>query len=245
MSLPIRFNLVFLFFLVIGCNSPDSWDCFQVAGKEKTELRHFDNFSKILIYDKLDVEIIQADHYTVEIRAGENLISGITTKLSGNRIEIENKNTCELLRNSDKIPLVRIYFDSIKNLQVFSSGTVRSVDTIRLEQINLSKRSNGDLFLTLESNNVFIYSNEFGDAVINGKINNVSIEQVGVGLVDFSQCDTKKAYVFNQGPGTSKVNVDTEIGGIISGNGVLEVYGNPNIRDVNLIDDGKIIYIDP
>ncbi len=231
--------------LLLACNSPDSWDCFQVAGKEQSELRQFDSFYKILIYDKLDVELIQADHYAVEITAGENLISGITTKLSENRLEIGNSNTCELLRNSDKIPLVRVYFDSIENLQVFSSGTVRSLDTIRLEFINLSKRSNGDLFLTLASNNVFIYSNEYGDAVIHGKIDNVSIQQVGVGLVDFSQCDINKAYVINQGPGTSKVKVDFEIAGIISGNGVLEVYGDPIIRDVSLKDEGKIIFYDP
>lgn len=228
-----------------ACDSPNSWDCIQVSGKKITERRDFNSFAKVSIFDKIDVEIIQADHYAVEIVAGENVVAGISTKISGDRLEIGNENTCELLRNSDKLPLLRLYFDTIESLEVLSSGTVRSIDTIRIKKLNLSKRSNSDMILTLQSDNVFIYSNEYGDAIFHGKIKNISVEQEGIGWVDFSQTMAENAYVITRGPGTTKVNVSDKVSGIISGNGILEVYGDPEVREVNVKDDGRIIFNSP
>lgn len=245
MSLRIRYSFIFLLVIASACNNPDSWDCFQVAGKTKVERREFNNFSQISVFNKLDVEIIQTDHYAVEIQAGENLIPGITTKIAGSRLEIENNNSCELLRNSDKIALVRIFFDSIDNIEVFTTGTLKSIDTIRLKSINLSKRSNGDMFLNLKADNVFIYSNEYGDAIFSGNIKSVSIRQEGIGLVDFSQCNIENGYVITRGPGKTKVKVKNEISGDVSGNGILEVYGDPQVRQVQVKDQGQLIYIDP
>jgi hypothetical protein len=228
----------------ITCNSPDSWDCLRSAGKETTEIREIQPFRAVSIFDKLDVEFVQDGELFVEIKAGKNLLPGIKTEQSDDQLVIKNDNRCELIRNSDKRAKLIIHFDTLQNIEIFSSGTVSSKDTIKLDRLLFSKRSNGDLFMTVNVENLFIYSNEYGDAYFNGRIQSASSRQEGVGLVDFSKCEIENADIFSQGPGTTKVNCRRSIRAITERNGIIRVFGNPQDRDITVRDEGQIIFED-
>lgn len=246
MSSLIKYSIYLLFaFVFLSCNSTDGWDCIKTRGDVITDFRSLDSFKRIYVYDKLDVELLQSESNAIEVIGGENLLPKITSEINGEDLIIRNENKCELIRNSDTRALVRIYFDSITNLEVFCSGFVRSIDTISVDQLFMSKRSNGDLFLTLNCNRVFIYSNEYGDAIFNGNIDRVSVRQEGVGLVDFSQCLANISNVETRGPGETRVNVQNKITGLVKGNGVLKVFGNPIERGINVIEDGQVLFLGP
>ncbi len=246
MFLPIKFRYFIsaVLILFVSCNSEDSWDCFKTAGKVQIEYRDLEDFDKVSIFDKVEVELIQSDKNGIEIRAGKNLISGVVSKIEGDRLVIQNQNKCELLRNSDHIINLKLFFDSLINIQVYSSGSVFSRDTLFLKKLNISKQSNGDLSITLKSENVFIYSNEYGDALINGKIGNVSIRQQGVGMVDFSRCQIDSASIFTQGPGQIQIFSKYKIQGEIIRTGKVVLFGDP-IEDILIKDQGKLIYGNP
>jgi hypothetical protein len=216
----------------------------KLSGKTVTDFRTLENFSKISVFDKIDVELIQSDEYAVQITCGKNILPGIEYMINDDRLTIRNINTCELLRNSDNIPKVTIYFDSIQNIQIYNSGSVSTIDTLRLSKLNISKQSNGDLSLSIVSQNLFIYSNEYGDAYINGKVTNISTRQEGVGLLDLSNCSAKNVNIFTQGPGSTKIKCKEELKAQVIRTGRLFVYGDPKIRDV-LIEDTGIIEFFP
>lgn len=196
------------------------------------------------LFDKIDVEFVQDGERYVEIHAGKNLLSDIKTEQNGDQLVVKNDNRCELVRNSDRRSRVIIHFDTLQNIEIFSSGSITSRDTITLDRLLFSKRSNGDLSMTVNVERLFIYSNEYGDSFFRGKIQSASSRQEGVGLVDFSACRISDADIYSQGPGTTRIFCESSLRATAERTGIIRVFGNPLQRELIIKDNGQIIFAD-
>lgn len=229
--------------LFISCNSENSWDCVQTMGDIVEEERELNEFTRLFAYDRVDVKLVQDTVHKVIIRSGKNLMSDIITKSKDGVLEIQNKNTCSIVRNSNHIPHLEVHFKNLTNLRVYNSQLFYSEDTLNFDDLLIWKISNGTLRLTLDARSVYFFSKEYGDAYFYGNSDGVNIEHEGVGLIDFSAIQAKRGRVLSIGAGRSRLYCTDLFNAEVERNGRIEVFGNPSERNVTIKGDGIIEYM--
>ena len=68
-----------MLFLFVGCKKENALDCFKSNGKEITETRELGAFTKIMLYDNIDLNITKGTVYKVDVVAGKHIIKNIKT----------------------------------------------------------------------------------------------------------------------------------------------------------------------
>ncbi len=98
-----RKNLKYLFFtfslLFISCDKEEAWDCIKSTGEITTETRILENFNKIVLYDNINLWMIQDSTAYIEITAGKNLIPKISIEIENGILIIKNENKYNWLRS--------------------------------------------------------------------------------------------------------------------------------------------------
>jgi hypothetical protein len=242
----LRINYkIFIIILIafVSCNQEKAWDCAKTKGSQTTEVRHLGAFKSIFLFDKIQYNLIQDSINYLEVTTGKNILSNVKSEINNDQLSISLKHSCELFRKSDEIAKVDIHFNNVRSLQIFNSQLVKSNTFINVEEFYISKRSNGNLDLKLNAKTAFIYSNEYGDTKLIGRINNMSTEQVGVGQIDLSNAIIEKAQVFINGPGETLIRCKKTLEANIRESGTLTIFGKPDSTSINLEGAGKVVYL--
>ncbi len=75
-------NLFFVcliyFLIVTSCGKENRFDCFKSSGKDARITRNLESFDSLIVHDKFIVTIVKGSAYSVEIIAGQNLVSSIS-----------------------------------------------------------------------------------------------------------------------------------------------------------------------
>ena len=76
------------------------------TGEMTTEVRQLEHFSKLKLFNNVNVTIMPCDTFMIEISAGKNLIKNITSEVNNDTLIIKNNNARHKKRNrlqSEKI----------------------------------------------------------------------------------------------------------------------------------------------
>src|SRR5690242_20273176 len=84
--------------LLFSCKKESLFDCFKSTGDIVTERRNIGTFTETIIYNNVNVIIVQDSLTYLEINAGENLLPLITTEIRNGKLIIENNNKCNWVR---------------------------------------------------------------------------------------------------------------------------------------------------
>ena len=128
-----RNAIVPLFFLVsltlFSCNKIDS---LFSNGKPVTESRNLDSvFSAICMYNNISVELVQSNQPHIELTCPENLIDKITTTVESGSLIIRNENNFNWLRSYDYECNMKVFYDSIDQIDYASNGKLIARDSLR------------------------------------------------------------------------------------------------------------------
>ncbi len=248
-----KFSLM-VFFLVpivlISCRKSES-DCFVNAGKIVTETRQTGPFSSIKILDNVDVELVEGLNGSVEVEAGENLISGIemaiedaivlidSVPVSTRQLVIRNTTTCNWSRSYEQAFLVKIPVHGLMSIDYRSIGNLHCVSSIRSDTflINILEWS-GDI--SLKINNKLSYLNfHFGTADLYAEgFSEISyVYQASYGPVHAENLETNFMYLENKGSNYCFVNAKIFLGATISSIGNVYYTGNP--QGTSLVNSGS------
>src|ERR1035438_6953589 len=77
-----------------SCKKQNMCDCFKPRGETVTDTRTVPAFTTLDVYDKIDVYYTQdttASSYSVKVVTGENLLSSISTVVSGGVLQIRDR----------------------------------------------------------------------------------------------------------------------------------------------------------
>ena len=139
-----------------SCNKENAPDCFKTAGEVQTETRDLGNFSKLELNSNLKYELVDTNFCGIEITGPKNLLPKIDAQLSDGVLKIENVNTCNFLRSFEHEIIVTLYFDSITNIQNFSTGSVVSLNELKARKLVLeNKHANGKIELNLNCDTIY------------------------------------------------------------------------------------------
>tara|TARA_R110001583_G_scaffold77709_2_gene211382 strand:+ start:155 stop:898 length:744 start_codon:yes stop_codon:yes gene_type:complete len=240
---------ILCFISLIGCNSEDAGDCVQTAGEIIQQEVDVSVFSRILVHKKVELIISEGPVQKVVVETGKNLMPDIEIKVIEDQIVLENHNNCNFFRNYG---ITKVYITSPNITEIRNASELNVSSNGVLTYPSLYLRSTGekaeflgvgDWHLTIENDNVIIWSNGISTYFINGTTTNLD--------VSFSDGDTRfegenfivqNVKVSQVSSNDILINPIQSLKGSIHSTGDVISFNKPPVVEIDEQSKGKLIF---
>ncbi len=124
--------------VLTACKKEGPGGCVTSTGRVIYEERALpDSPDSVFIYGEMDVFLTQEKKPRLYLKAGENLLPGLVTRIQGKSLIIEDLNTCAFLRDLGHRPEIHLTFSTLKYIGFETSGNIVSTNTLTLPQLRL------------------------------------------------------------------------------------------------------------
>ncbi|MEM6866495.1 MAG: head GIN domain-containing protein, partial [Bacteroidota bacterium] len=113
-----HWKILYIILILISCNGENVPDCFQNSGDLVRMDVDVANFSKITVFERLNLVLRQGEEQKVEIESGEFLLNEISAQVENDRLVVRNENGCNFVRD---FGLSTIYVTSPNITEIRSS----------------------------------------------------------------------------------------------------------------------------
>lgn len=218
-------------------------DCFKSTGSETTEVRNLSGFSKIELYNNIDLKITPGKPFDCKVTAGNNLLDMITTEVEGNTLIIRNKNKCNWVRSFKNKYAVELSMPRLENIYYSGSGTITTMDTLREEVFRLDGwTSSGSIRLLLNCGTTWLSLHTgTADLTASGFSGVSYVYSAAMGPINCKELETGYSYIANRGTNDCYVTVLKELGATITLQGNIYYTGNPYKIDTEITGTGLLV----
>ncbi len=227
--------------LTCSCSDEKKWDCVKSTGKEITEDRMISGFDEIYVEDKIEVELFQDTIFKVEVTAGENIIGKVFTELNGRTLEIRDGNKCNFMRTYKKQIRVRLHVPGLKKITHEGVGTIKSMNVMVEDTMDLWITSAGNIDLEVNCNKVLTHMMGTGDLTLSGTSYEHSCISTGLGFFDGDQLQTNYSWISWNATGNAKVRVSGLLIAHLKLSGDIYYSGNPPSIISEITGSGKLL----
>jgi hypothetical protein len=229
-----------LFVIFIGLNgcSDEFFNCVKGNGKIYTEPRSLLPFETVSVNGDFDVYVEQDTVTDVRVEGDENLVPYILTRVNGSNLTIKVKdNRC--LKETQQ---VKIYLKSpnIRELNMSGSGMIKTTDTLKSDNIDLSISGSGDIKALVNSQSVTATISGSGNIDLFGSTGTSDFKISGSGKIRSMDMGQNSCYINISGSGSIYTNVLKSMDVYISGSGTVYYIGSPVINR-HISGSGEII----
>lgn len=199
-------------------------------------------FTKICLFDNIDLELTQDTVEKIRIEAGEQIQSIITTEFSGDSLLLKNK-ARGLMTNPDQKIIAHISIKTLNGISYQGSGDITCTNTITAPLFEVySNTGAGNVYLNLNSHilNSGIYS-ESADFIFEGHADSCYTYCSSRGTIDYRNFNTDKLLIDYSSVRDAYVNANRALYGNIFYVGNVFYKGNPSILSVKERDKGRFI----
>ena len=240
-------------FMIMSCNSSDSWDCVKTAGDIQKEEIDVDFFDKLDIRDRIQLIVKSGLERKVILETGENLRDKISLTVNDSILRMENKNKCNLFRDygETKIFVTTPQLEEIRNGSVFP---VLSDGVLNYEKLDLiSEDTNfdeeihtvGDFELDIDVDKLNIIANGSAHFFIKGKADQTFIGfYSGISRFEGAELMMQDLRIFHRSSNDMIVKPQSAIRGKIVSVGNVIALNRPQVIDVEELWDGRLIFQD-
>ncbi len=243
----MKLNLLLITTVVIlsSCEKEHMLDCFKSAGEETTEFRNATTFMNIDLQDNVDLIIHPDTTPYIKVTAGENLIDGIITELSGSTLYIRNENKCNWVRSFKNTYTVEVGMDKPSLIHYTGTGNVSCLDTIRSDEFTFDCFNGSGTIKFLFNCKKTHLNNHVGRSDIHawGTTLESYVYINDVGILEASGLNADYTYVRSSTTGDCHVNAKDQFGYEIRYNGNIFYSGNPVFFNEVRIGTGKLIHL--
>ncbi|TDK66650.1 head GIN domain-containing protein [Sapientia aquatica] len=225
----------------------------------KSEARTITNdIDKIVLDAPVDVSITQGDKASLELKTDARLLSKIVTEQNGRTLRISTKGLLLTMNQPIKISMVLPKLVEIvqqgsgdmivsgfnqPNITLQSSGSGDVKVTGQYLQVVAAVNGSGEMDINSgTSDKVSITASGSGDVSAIAKAAAVTVVHTGSGDLDAQRLIAQKAQVECHGSGNVKVYASQSVHLNQTGSGDVEIYGNPNTREVSRSGSGEVTY---
>lgn len=130
--------LLMIFGSFNSCRKADPTDCFKNTGADITQVREVSYFDKIILNDNVNLVLTQGDDYSISVRGGKNVLKKVRTDIDDKVLKIENRNTCNWMRNFNREITVYANIKQLNEIEYRGSGDIRCENTITGDSLVLN-----------------------------------------------------------------------------------------------------------
>ena len=220
--------------LLASCEKEHLCDCFKGTGDIVTESRDATPFHSIDVHKKVDVIIRQGNSYAISVEAGDNIIGGIETRISGEVLYITNENKCNWVRSYNEPMRVYVTTPSLRYIYQRGNGNITSEGTLGFDTLYLETWNSGNI--SLHSEAMVLETRQHvsvGDVSLSGNTEKLYVYNNGNGFAYLSGLHSKIAEVDARGTGETQVRADSLLHYSLSGIGNLYLYGAAVVTGTN------------
>jgi len=228
----------------VSCRKENRWDCFKGAGDIVTEERYTEEFTVLEIYDIFNIYITSDTVHKVILEGGKNLLSSVTTDISGNRLVIHNNNKCNWVRDYNKIVNLYISVASLKEIYMYGGSSVNTLDQLNTDTLEInvwSAVSFFDLDLNCDASFFKVHAGT-GTFRLRGNTDFSYIWSHGTGHLFADSFYSSETMIYNISTGDCHVNASDKLIVFITSTGNIYYTGDPEIEIREISSTGELIH---
>lgn len=240
----MRLAIIIPALLLLTASCKHAGDAFKSYGEEISETRYVGSFDRIYAGEKFDIVLIQdsARAGTVVMTAGENVISGYSSKVVNGELRLVNENKFNWVRKLKVRQSVRVYFSTLNELQISGSARFTS-EGIIVNTGTLSIKNGGleDAVLNVRGDYIYADCTNTGGVELSGSCFLFSASVDDISFVKAPDLDAEKCYISSFSKAASIVNGIKELEVKLYGTGDIYYKSVPSsVFRVELNGSGKI-----
>ncbi len=193
--------VLFMVMLLISDQAVAQWRSVRGNGKVVTQERTVSDFSGIKISCSADVFLKQGKGNNITVRADENLLEMIETKVRGGVLNIDIEGS---IRNVEVLE-VYVTVENLEKVIINGSGDVESENTIKGVDFEIQINGSGDVELDMEVKNLKTSINGSGDVEVSGVQGNFDLQVAGSGHFYAEDLRLNECYIKINGSGDVKL----------------------------------------
>lgn len=212
--------------------------CGKSTGSIKSFSRDLDDFTRLRLYDRIDIELKPSTVNRVTITCGEHLLKFIKTEVKGNELTIQDDNKCNFLRSYKKKISMVLEYTSLNYIYFEGAGTISSSLTINQPYLQLDCwGSSGDINLNLKTDSSR-FEMHTGNTNLNlkGESDLLYLYSGGTSIVKAENLVSNTTLVNNSGTGDMYVYSNNYLFALVTQQGSIYYSGAANLDGY---DEGK------
>lgn len=240
-------------FIFLACDSENGSDCFKKEGAIVQREIDLGLFTKIVVYERVQLFIEKGPIQKVIVESGKNLIDDVEVKVDGSLLSLIDNNTCNFIRDYD-ITKVYVTSPNITEIRNSSGLEVTSIGVLTYPLLELLSENyenegvyhnDGNFKLTLNVEEIKIGSNGYSTFRLSGNANKASFNSyAGNAHILAENLTVNEITFFHRSTGKMIVRPMEAIRGKIMGIGNVIAKNRPPIIDVEELYTGKLIFED-
>lgn len=210
-------------------------NCIEGEGPLTVENRSAASYSELEVNISGDVTIHPGEDLQIRIKAQENLMKVITTRVKGKTLVI-GSNQC--IRTSDGIK-IDLTVPTLRSIKLNGSGSIITRSFLNTDRLDLTINGSGTVAIDVHAVEVEVSINGSGKTILNGSAENIEVEINGSGDYRGLGLEAEDAEVTIRGSGDIYVNAKNSLEAEILGSGDVIYAGNPSV-DSSVKGSGNI-----
>lgn len=245
--------VLWLFAMCYACNKESVSDCLQNAGNIVREEIVIPDFTKITVFEKVQLILREGPVRKVEVETGEFLLNEVSVRVEGDRLILRNENGCNLFR---EYGITKIYVTSPNITEIRSSTglPVQSDGVLTYTSITLLSESfvneetettDGEFDMEFDSQQVSIIVNGIAYFKMKGKTENLNIIiAAGDSRIEAENLVAENINLNHRGSNDILVNPQQSLKGVIRSTGDVVSFNRPADIDIQELFNGRLIFKD-
>jgi hypothetical protein len=234
--------LLLVLLITVSCNKESSPDIFKKAGETITVKRDLGSFTRVLIRDEFDVELIQDSVYGIEIEFGENLIAKISTTIVEDELQLENNNKFNWVRELGLRIKIKLHCKKVDNFELVGDGSLFNRDTFYGDTVNFNLAGTNNVNLIMISQWATFRCSNVGNLMLKGSCGILSGTVEETAIFDGRDFLASDAYFYHYSLANSYIRAEQLYGLNLFGRGNLYYLQEPLRKfDRKESGQGKII----
>ncbi len=243
--------VIFFCLFLISCNSENASDCFQKSGAiVRNEVSVLD-FTKITVFENVNMILKQGDETKVEIETGEFLKNEVVVTVEDGRLLLRDTNDCNYVREYGTTTIY-VTAPNITEIRSSTGGFVRSDGLLTYTSLKLlsesfintdSETTDGEFNLQLDTENLSLVVNGIAYFKLRGRtgVLNLTIA-AGDSRIEAKDLIAQNVNLNHRGSNDMFINPQQSIKGVIRGTGDVISYKRPVEVEVEELFNGRLLF---